>query len=97
MATPRAIGIELSEAEAAELSWRLRRRKVARADAMRAEIVLLAAQGVSNLAIAEKLGVTRVTVASWRKRFAERRLMACMTSSVRARRGPSPIRRLPTS
>ena len=53
---------------------RLRRRKVARADAMRAEIVLLAAQGVSNLAIAERLGITRVTVATWRRRFAEKRL-----------------------
>jgi transposase len=74
MAAPHAIRIELSETEAAELGSRLRRRKVARADAMRAEIILLAAQGVSNLAIAERLGVTRVTVASWRKRFAERGL-----------------------
>ena len=74
MATPKAIRIELTDAEAAELASRLRRRKVARADAMRAEIVLLAAQGVSNLAIADRLGITRVTVASWRRRFAERRL-----------------------
>ena len=74
MAAPRAIAIELSTAEAAELASRLRRRKVARADAMRAKIVLLAAEGVSNLAIAERLGITRVTVATWRRRFAERRL-----------------------
>ena len=74
MATPKAIRIKLTDAEAAELASRLRRRKVARADAMRAEIVLLAAQGVSNLAIADRLGITRVTVASWRRRFAERRL-----------------------
>ncbi|WP_159013463.1 helix-turn-helix domain-containing protein, partial [Acidisoma sp. S159] len=74
MATPKAIAIELSETEAAELASRLRRRKVARADAMRAEIVLLAAEGVSNLAIAERLGITRVTVTTWRRRFAEKRL-----------------------
>jgi transposase len=74
MATPRAVAIELSEAEAAELASRLRRRKVARADAMRAEIVLLAAAGVSNLAIAERLGITHVTVTTWRRRFAEKRL-----------------------
>ncbi len=74
MATPRAVAIELSEAEASELASRLRRRKVARADAMRAEIVLLAAAGVSNLAIAERLGITRVTVTTWRRRFAEKRL-----------------------
>ncbi|MCB8877807.1 hypothetical protein [Acidisoma silvae] len=53
MATPKAIAIDLWETEAAELASRLRRRKVSRADAIRAEIVLLAAEGVSNLAIAE--------------------------------------------
>ena len=41
---------------------------------MRAAIVLLAADGATNLAIAEQLGVTRVTVATWRKRFAAKRL-----------------------
>ena len=41
---------------------------------MRAEIVLLAADGASNMAIAERLGITRVTVATWRKRFAAKRL-----------------------
>ncbi len=71
MAAPKAVRIELSEFEAAELASRLRRRKVARGDAMRAEIVLLAAQGVSNLGIAERLGITRVTAATWRRRFAE--------------------------
>jgi transposase len=74
MAAPKAVRIALSEMEAAELAALLRRRKVARAEAMRAEIVLLAAQDVSNLAIAERLGITRVTVATWRGRFAERRL-----------------------
>ena len=40
MAAPRAIRIELSETERAELQARLRRRKVARGDARRAEIAL---------------------------------------------------------
>jgi transposase/transposase-like protein len=74
MAAPKAVLIELLDTEAAELASRLRRRKVARGDAVRAEIVLLAAEGVSNLAIAERLGITRMTVATWRRRFAERRL-----------------------
>lgn len=52
----------------------MRGRKTARGDAVRAEIVLLADEGLTNLAIAERLGTTRVTVASWRKRFAARRL-----------------------
>ena len=97
MPAPKAVRIELSEAERAELTARLRRRKVARADAMRAEIVLLAAEGLSNLAIAERLGVTRVTVATWRKRFAEKRLDGLLDEPrpAPARRAPSPTRRLP--
>jgi len=74
MPTPQAMRVELSEAERTELTARLRRRKVARGEAVRAEIVLLAADGMSNLAIAERLGITRVTVMTWRKRFAEQRL-----------------------
>src|SRR3712207_6766789 len=74
MAGPKAVRIELSDAERAELAARPRRRKVARADAIRAEIVLPAAEGVSNLAIAERLGITRATVATWRHRFAAKRL-----------------------
>jgi transposase len=74
MAAPKAVRIELSEAERGELKARLRRRKVARGDALRAQIVLLAAEGLSNLAIVERLGVARMTVALWRRRFAERRM-----------------------
>ena len=64
MAWRSAVRIELDEAERCELEARTRRRKISRADAMRAEIVLLAADGTTNLAIAEQLGVTRVTVAN---------------------------------
>ena len=53
-----AVRIELNDAERSELEARARRRKIARADAMRAEIVLLAADGMTNLAIAERLGIT---------------------------------------
>ena len=69
-----AVRIELDDAERSELRARARRRKIARADAMRAEIVLLAADGMTNLSIAERLGITRVTVAMWRRRFAAKRL-----------------------
>jgi transposase len=74
MAWGAAVRIELSQAERSELLRRLHRRKIARADAMRAEIVLLAADGLTNVAIAERLGITRPTVATWRKRFAAQRL-----------------------
>src|SRR5215203_5449672 len=69
-----AVRIVLSDDERGELERRTRRRKIARADAIRAEIVLLAADGLTNLAIADRLGITRLTAATWRKRFAAKRL-----------------------
>lgn len=68
---------------------------MARAAAMRAEIVLLAAKGISNLAIAERLCITRVTVATWRRRFAQSRLDASWMSPALGRRGRLPTRRSP--
>src|SRR5687768_5334640 len=69
-----AVRIELSDEERRELEARSRRRKISLADAQRASIVLLAADGLTNVAIAERLGITRLTVATWRKRFAAKRL-----------------------
>src|SRR6201995_4124250 len=74
MRGPKAVRIELATDERAELEARARRRKTSRGDAMRASIVLLAASGMTNLGIAERLGTTRVTVATWRMRFATRRM-----------------------
>jgi transposase/DNA-binding CsgD family transcriptional regulator len=73
MTGPAAVEIVLSERERGELEARARRRKIARADAMRAEIVLLAADGLNNCAIADEIGVSRMTVLTWRKRFAAQR------------------------
>ena len=42
--------------------------------AQRARIVLLAADGLANIAVADKVGVHQATVVKWRKRFLERRL-----------------------
>jgi transposase len=74
MAWGAAVRIELGDEERRGLEARSRRRKISRADALRAGIVLLAADGLTNVAIAERLGVTRLTVATWRKRFAAKRL-----------------------
>jgi len=41
---------------------------------VRAKIILLAAEGMSNTAIAEYLHVPREVVSRWRKRFFEQRL-----------------------
>ena len=73
MARGPAVKIILGDSERSELEMRARRRKIARADAVRAEIVLLAADGVNNCAIAAALGVSRLTVGLWRMRFAKKR------------------------
>ena len=65
--------LELSEAERAELESWARRRKTAQALALRARIVVRAAAGLSNTAIAAELGVAKHTVGKWRERFARLR------------------------
>src|SRR5271170_6004931 len=74
MTGPAAVKIVLSERERGELEARVRRRKISQADAMRAAIVLLAADGLNNCAIADEIGTSRMTVLTWRKRFAAHRL-----------------------
>ena len=66
--------IELTADERASLESWTRRRTSAQALALRARIVLLAAEGRKNTEIAERLGVARNTAAKWRSRFAEHRL-----------------------
>src|SRR3954464_803345 len=66
--------IELTADERGVLESWTRRRKSAQALALRARIVLLAADGLKNTEIAEALGIARNTAAKWRQRFAEHRL-----------------------
>ena len=66
--------IELSADERAQLESWTRGRTSAQALALRSRIVLLAAEGRSNVEIAKQLGVQRNTVAKWRSRFLEHRL-----------------------
>src|SRR3981081_2078555 len=66
--------IELSEKERGELEGVSRRRRTAQGLAQRAQIVLLAADGLENKAIAERAGAVENTVGKWRRRFAEKRL-----------------------
>ena len=58
----------------------------------RAKILLLAAEGVANTEIAERLGVSRPTVIAWRQRYAREGLIAGLGD--RPRRGrPQTVRR----
>ena len=63
----------LSAEERAELESWARRRKTAQALALRARIVLRAAEGLSNTAIADELGIAKHTAGKWRERFAAAR------------------------
>jgi transposase len=74
MARGKAVAIELSETERDELDAVLRRHGTTQAVALRARIVLLAADGLTNSAVADRLGIAKHTVGKWRNRFARDRL-----------------------
>ena len=97
MACGPAVKIILADSERSELEMRARRRKIARVDAMRAEIVLLAAHGMNNCAIAATLGVSRLAVGLRRKRFPKKRFDGLDASRAAARRARSMTRRSPKS
>jgi FixJ family two-component response regulator len=76
MPSPHAVPIALTAADRATLEGWTRRRKTAQALAVRARIVLAcAAPGATNLGVAQALGVSRPTVALWRRRFAAQELV----------------------
>lgn len=70
----RATPIDLTPAERPELERRVRARTSRQQDVLRARIVLRAADGATNGAIAAELGIARHTVQHWRVRFAADRL-----------------------
>ena len=66
--------VQLSPSERETLESLTRRRKTGSGLSLRAEIVLRAARGGTNVEIARLLSITRETVGRWRSRFAARRL-----------------------
>ncbi len=69
-----AVKIELSEAERKRLEQWTRSRSAAVRLQERSRIVLMAADGMTNKAIAEAMGIDRNKVGRWRRRFADERL-----------------------
>jgi transposase len=67
-------GLELTDAERAQLEQWARRAKSAQALARRARIVLACGGGKDNKAVAAELGIGEHMVARWRGRFTARRL-----------------------
>ena len=66
--------LTLTDDERTHLLSLSRRRTSAQGIATRARIVLAAAEGKSNLEVAEALSVSRLTVGKWRKRFLAKRI-----------------------
>ena len=74
MPSPYAVRIELTAGEREQLESWSRRHTSAQALALRARIVLSAAEGLSSSEVARRLGIQFGTVSKWRNRFAEQRL-----------------------
>jgi len=70
--------IMLTDGQRRLLLARARRVSGEHRDVVRARIVLAAADGVANAAIARDLGVNVDTVRKWRRRFCEQGLDACV-------------------
>jgi len=64
----------LTDEERETLTRLSRRAKSSQALALRCRIVLACAEGLSNLEVSQRLGVTRPTVGKWRSRFVRDRL-----------------------
>ena len=61
--------LTITDEERSELRGWARRPKTAQAIALRARIILLCAEEWSNQDVAEELGINRITVGKWRRRF----------------------------
>jgi putative transposase len=68
----RAPIIELAEEERSQLESYVRCRSMPSGLSSRFRIILLAADGVNNKRISEKVGLSRASVGKWRKRYSEK-------------------------
>ncbi len=82
----KALSIHLTAEEKAKLASTIRSSTAPVRDVMRSRMVLLAAQGKSNQAIAVHLGVHRHSVALWRQRFARQGLQGLEEKPGRGRK-----------
>lgn len=74
MPSPKLKPVVLTDDERRTLEGWSRRRKTSQDLALRSRVVLACAEGGSNSAVAERLGLHRLTVGTWRSRFLADRL-----------------------
>ena len=79
--------IRLTKEEKQKLEETTRTRTAPYRAVQRARLVLLAAEGMANTAIAEEIGLSRAMVVQWRQRFAQSRLDGLQDAP---RTGPKP-------
>lgn len=84
------IKIRLKEDEREELERRVRSVKTSKRDSLRAEIILLRAEGKSQKEVAEQLGVSHVCVSKWTRRFIEKGLEGLKDLPGRGRKSSIP-------
>ena len=87
MGRPKA-DLMLESAERDQLQSMARSRSIPAALRERAQIVLWSAAGEPNSSIAARLGRAQAMVGKWRRRFIERRIMACTTRCGQESRAP---------
>jgi transposase len=86
--------IVLQEDERKELERRARAKTAAVRERQRAEIVLLSASGMKQEQVSSELGLSRVTVGLWQRRFAEQRLDGLEDAPGRGRRAILPVEKI---
>jgi FixJ family two-component response regulator len=84
-----AAPLRIDEAEREALRALVRAGTTEQRTAMRARVILAAADGVANGRIAADLGVHKMTVLLWRKRFARSRLAGLADARDRAGHRPT--------
>jgi transposase len=78
--------IELQPEEAGELRRRVRASTVSMRDRRRSEIILLSAEGLTQQQVAERMGLSRLSVNRWVGRFARNRLAGLRDAPGRGRK-----------
>jgi transposase len=83
--------LQLSAGESAELQRRLRAATTTKRDHVRAEIILLRAQGMKETDVASRLGISLPSVSKWSRRFEQSGIEGLKDQSGRGRKVSLPV------